>query len=118
MASIGDRVKQVRLERGMRQGELARKVGISQATLSQLESNGSQSTAYVAKLAAVLGVSALWLSDGKGDRQNGALTVEVKSPGVTQKKLPPPAILKLAEALSRLPPEKLKALSVLLDVKF
>jgi transcriptional regulator with XRE-family HTH domain len=117
MASIGDRVKQVRLERGMRQGELARRVGISQATLSQLESNGSHSTAYVAKLAAVLGVSALWLSDGKGDRQNGLLTVEEASQSAKQHKLPPPAILKLAETLARLPPEKLKALSVLLGVK-
>lgn len=117
MASIGDRVKQVRLERGMRQGELARKVGVSQATLSQLESNGSQSTVYVAKLAAVLGVSALWLSDGKGDRQHGALTIEVQSQGGAEQKLPPPKILKLAEALARLPPAKLKALSVLLDVK-
>jgi transcriptional regulator with XRE-family HTH domain len=115
MASIGDRVKKVRKEQGMRQGELARRVGISQATLSQLESNGSRSTSYVAKFAAVLGVSALWLAEGKGERQKGVLTVEHQAQGHPE--LPPPSILKLAETLSRLPPEKLKALSVLLDVR-
>lgn len=112
MASIGDRIKQVRLQRGMRQGELARRVGVSQATLSQLESNGSHSTKVVAKFAAVLGVSAYWLSEGRGDPQIGA-SVPAPHPAPI---LPPPKVLKLAEKLARLPPEKLAALSVLLGV--
>lgn len=94
MASIGDRIKQVRLQRGMRQGELARKVGVSQATLSQLESNGSQSTKVIAKLAAVLGVSAYWLSEGRGDPQTG-VSVPARQPAPI---LPPPKVLKLGES--------------------
>ncbi|WP_367576079.1 helix-turn-helix domain-containing protein [Noviherbaspirillum album] len=112
MASIGDRIKQVRLQRGMRQGELARRVGVSQATLSQLESNGSQSTKVVAKLAAVLGVSAYWLSEGRGDPQTG-VSAPAQQPVPV---LPSPKVLRLAEKLARLPPEKLAALSVLLGV--
>lgn len=111
MGSIGDRIRQVRKERGLAQGELARRVGISQATLSQLENNTSHSTKEIAQFAAVLGVSALWLSNGKGERDVG----EPQSSSTEH--MPSPRILKLAEALSLLPPEKLKAVSILLGVK-
>lgn len=95
----------------MKQGEVARRVGISQATLSQLENNGSHSTKEIAKLAEVLNVTALWLADGKGEKYTGAAPVDI------QPVLPPPRVLKLAQTLALLPPEKLKAIAILLGVK-
>lgn len=111
MASVGDRVKQRRKELKLKQGEVARRVGISQATLSQLENNGSHSTSEIATLAAVLNVSALWLAEGKGDKHAGEASV------VIHPEMPPPRVLKLAQTLALLPPEKLKAISILLGVK-
>jgi len=111
MASVGDRVKQRRKELKLNQGDVARRVGISQATLSQLENNESHSTKEIAKLAAVLGGNALWLADGKGDKFGNV------APVVLQSELPPPRVLRLAQTLALLPPEKLKAISILLGVK-
>lgn len=111
MASVGDRAKQRRKDLRLNQGEVARRVGIAQATLSELENNGNHSTKEIAKLAAVLGVNALWLAEGKGDMNAG------EAPVVIQPELPPPRVLKLAQTLALLPPEKLKAISILLGVK-
>lgn len=68
-------------------------------------------TREVARLAAVLGVSALWLADGKGPKVPDG-TVAVMQHDI------PPKILRLAERLSLLPEDKLKAVSVLLGIKF
>jgi transcriptional regulator with XRE-family HTH domain len=66
--NVGERVRQARKEKGMTQGDLASKVGIRQPTLSELEKGESNSTAHIAKLAAALGVSALWLETGRGQK--------------------------------------------------
>jgi len=50
----------------MTQKELAKKVGLAQASLSELETGESQGTTMIASFAAALGVSALWLETGKG----------------------------------------------------
>jgi phage repressor protein C with HTH and peptisase S24 domain len=64
--SIGNRMKQARKAAKMTQIELARKSGLNQSTISDLEVGKSQGTTYIATLAAALGVSALWLETGKG----------------------------------------------------
>jgi transcriptional regulator with XRE-family HTH domain len=111
MASVGDRVKERRKDLGLKQGELARRVGISQATLSELENNPTTKTKEVAKLAAVLGVDALWLADGTGEK------IPDGTAPVIQHEIPD-KVLKLAERLLLLPDDKLKALSVLVGIKF
>lgn len=57
---IKNRLKELRLERGMSQEELAKKSGISRATLSKIESNeyATVSTRTIAKLADVFEVKA------------------------------------------------------------
>lgn len=67
--SIGSRIREVRKERGWSQKQLAEKVGIAQASISGLETSESYGTTYVARLAAALGVSPLWLETGKGPRE-------------------------------------------------
>ena len=66
--TIGDRVRQARSEAKLTQKALAARVGLTQPTLSDLESNNSKGTASIAQIAAVLGVSALWLETGKGTK--------------------------------------------------
>jgi phage repressor protein C with HTH and peptisase S24 domain len=72
--SIGSRIKEARKAAKLTQKELATKVGMAQASLSELETGESQSTTLVASLAAALGVSALWLETGKGQMGEGSAT--------------------------------------------
>lgn len=71
--SIGSRIKEARRAAKLTQKDLAKKVGMAQASLSELETGESQSTTLVASLAAALGVSALWLETGKGQMGEGGL---------------------------------------------
>lgn len=70
--SIGERVREARKEAGITQQQLADKVGVSQPALSELENGDSYGTTRLAAIASVLGVSALWLETGRGQkRQDG-----------------------------------------------
>jgi transcriptional regulator with XRE-family HTH domain len=62
---IGERIKQTRLEIPMTQSELAKKAGIKQPTLSELERGSSGSSSHFSGIAATLNVNALWLQTGK-----------------------------------------------------
>lgn len=70
--SIGTRIKQLRKEAKLSQIELAEKVGLKQSTISDLEVGKSTGTTYLAQIAQVLGVNALWLETGKGGRDGRA----------------------------------------------
>jgi len=67
--SIGTRIREARKESKLTQIELAKKVGMKQSTLSELETGESAGTTNLAQIAAALRVNALWLETGKGDRQ-------------------------------------------------
>lgn len=71
--SIGKRIREVRIQRGLTQAQLAAKVGIAQPTLSELERGDSAGTGNIATFASILGVNALWLETGKGPRNGLAL---------------------------------------------
>ena len=64
--SISTRIKQARKAAKMTQEELAKKTGLKQSTISDLEVGRSHGTTSIASLAAALGVSPLWLEAGKG----------------------------------------------------
>lgn len=65
--SISYRVKLAREIKKMSQVQLAKAVGISQGTLSDLERGKNRSSLELTKIADVLGVSAIWLSEGRGE---------------------------------------------------
>lgn len=69
--SIGTRIKLLRKEAKLSQIELAERVGLKQSTISDLEVGKSTGTTYLAQIAQVLGVNALWLETGKGARDSG-----------------------------------------------
>lgn len=67
--NIGKRLKQVReYEVGISQVELSNLTGIPQTTLSKIERGKQDGSSDVALIADALGVAALWLSHGKGDK--------------------------------------------------
>ncbi|WP_186299169.1 S24 family peptidase [Halomonas sp. C22] len=65
--TIGDRVKRARKHAGLNQRELAKAIGITQPSLSELERGESRSSAYLVQIASVCGVDASWLATGSGE---------------------------------------------------
>ncbi|MBI2308770.1 MAG: helix-turn-helix transcriptional regulator [Rhodocyclales bacterium] len=74
---IGLRIKNLREERGYSQGELARRVGVTQPTVSDWENNKTEPTVDNLRLLAVeFDVFFEWLVTGRGERQFAPLASE------------------------------------------
>lgn len=67
---FGQRLKTARKAAKMTQAELAKKVGIGQSTVAELEKTGNGSS-HVPAMAAALQCSALWLATGDGSMKEG-----------------------------------------------
>lgn len=65
--TIGDRVRRARKHAGINQRELAKAIGITQPSLSELERGESRSSAYLIQIASVCRVDATWLATGNGE---------------------------------------------------
>ncbi|WP_291585828.1 XRE family transcriptional regulator [Comamonas sp. UBA7528] len=63
---FGKRLKEARKHAGLTQQQLAKKVGIGQSTIAELEKSG-QGSSHVPAIAAHLRVSPLWLANGTGE---------------------------------------------------
>ena len=64
--SIGQRIRQLRKKRGLSQPALANRAGVSQGTISQLETNPTQQSKHLVAIARALDVSVDWLEKGTG----------------------------------------------------
>jgi len=62
------RIKEERERLGIKQTPFAKRIGISQPALSDLENGISKSSTYLPTIAKELGVSAYWLETGKGPK--------------------------------------------------
>lgn len=69
--TYGKRLRSARKAAKLTQKQLADKVGLTQATISELENDEYDGSAKTPSIADVLGVGALWLADGKGDPSAG-----------------------------------------------
>jgi len=63
---IGARIREIRKARGLRQHELAKRAGLSQTTISDLERGRNVSSTELPQLARALGVAVEELVQGKG----------------------------------------------------
>lgn len=71
---FGRRLRLARKEAGLTQKEAARRAGITQPSLSELENGHHEESIATPKLAAIYGVSWLWLSSGKGEMHDTHLS--------------------------------------------
>jgi SOS-response transcriptional repressor LexA len=78
------RLKAARTQAGLTQVQLARKAGMGQSTIGELESKGHGST-RTATLAAVCGVTALWLESGEGLMSADAAALQIRLPPGTRR---------------------------------
>ncbi|WP_244098924.1 helix-turn-helix domain-containing protein [Burkholderia ambifaria] len=67
MYTLADRLKWARQKAGWSQEELGKKAGVSQSTIGNLEAGTRNSARRLPQIAAVLGVNALWLAEGRGE---------------------------------------------------
>lgn len=68
---IGNRVREARTESGMSQEALARRVGVSQGLIGQIETGINRGSKHLAAIARTLNVSVDWLEMGKGEKKRG-----------------------------------------------
>lgn len=64
---LKDRLKQARKHAKLSQVELAEKVGITQASVSEIERGLTRTSSHLLKIAMVCGVNPTWLLDGSGE---------------------------------------------------
>lgn len=64
---LKDRLRQTRKKKGLTQTDVAKKVGITQATYSELERGLVKSSGKIVEISQVLGVDANWLATGQGE---------------------------------------------------
>jgi len=69
MSHLGERLIQARKLRGTSQAELARRAGVSQPTISDLESGAQAGTRKAPELAHALKVDLSWLLTGRGEME-------------------------------------------------
>lgn len=69
--ALGNRVREARIRRGLTQDQLAKRAGMSQAAIHNLEKRDSQSSRFIMELAQALAVSPEWLRTGEGMRDIG-----------------------------------------------
>lgn len=83
MITLGARVLYAREQKGWSQKELARKVAVSQQTISKLEDGKVEQSKYLIELAHALGVSMSWLRYGHSEPPEGkSLEKILISPGM------------------------------------
>lgn len=101
---VGMRVRHVRELRGLTQVQLAKKAGVSQAAISELETGENRSPwgTNLVKIAQVLKVSPEWLASGKGQMDGYEAPL-------------PPEALRVARKWLRLTPEAQRQIDALLD---
>lgn len=66
-----ERYKAARAYSGMNQKALAEKAGVTQASISDMETGRSKRSTYCLRIAATCGVSAQWLGEGIGEMLDG-----------------------------------------------
>lgn len=104
--TMGGRLRAARKAASMSQEQLAKRSGLNQGTVSDIE-NDNQGSAFAPELAAALGIEALWLKTGKEPRKRAGGQVDaavlkdalVAVLRVTGGKEPPERTAKLAAAL-------------------
>jgi transcriptional regulator with XRE-family HTH domain len=118
--SFGTRLKWARKKAKLTQIAAAKKIGMSQGTLAELENEGKGSS-YTAALAALYGVDSYWLATGKGEphRKEGQpqLVAKQDSEVVTAAEIIElaEAYVKLSKARRTIIMESTKAAAALVD---
>lgn len=73
MDTLAKRIKIARKDAGLTQDELAERCGMTRGGIGHLETGRRNGATNIAQIAFALGVSALWLAEGKGPKSAASL---------------------------------------------
>lgn len=73
--TVGKRLRTERTAQGLSQNAVAKRSGVTQGLIAQIEGGINEGSKHIMKIAAALGVSADWLVYGKGDKTDGGVAV-------------------------------------------
>ncbi|BAO88950.1 XRE family transcriptional regulator [Caballeronia cordobensis] len=76
MRTLADRLRECREEARLSQSELARRSGVSQSTVANIESGRNQGSKHLIPIAEALGVRVEWLNSGKAPKSRAAGPIE------------------------------------------
>lgn len=90
MADLGVRIRQVLVEKGLTQAQLARLVGVKQQTISYIcaPDSPASTSRYTNKIADALGVNPSWLQDGQGDQHEPTVRIELEGVELSVRRVP------------------------------
>lgn len=90
MAELGARIRQVLIEKGLTQSQLARLVGVKQQTISYICSPDSPASTsrYAPKIASILGVNPQWLQSGEGGKYDPMVRIELEGIELSVQRVP------------------------------
>jgi phage repressor protein C with HTH and peptisase S24 domain len=89
MATLAERIRQCREALGISQGELAKRVGIKQQSIGDLESGKTRGTKHLLGIAKALGQTPEWLETGVGEQLRPAADPDM-APNVGERFPAPP----------------------------
>lgn len=96
METFGERLKACRKDKGWTQAVAAKKAGMSQPALSELERDEYPTSSFTPQLASVYGVNALWLANGRGPKyQNDTADTEYVGPAPGESRIAVAAVAQL-----------------------
>lgn len=76
--TIGERIKAVRIDKGLTQEEFARQIGFQRSAISSMESSARGVTTQTClAISKAFGVSPSWLRDGEGDMYLPSMEAEL-----------------------------------------
>jgi phage repressor protein C with HTH and peptisase S24 domain len=76
MNSLAERLKEARQDAQLSQSELARRAGVSQSTINNIESRRNNGSKYLFAIADALGLNPGWLADGVGPKHPSDTALE------------------------------------------
>lgn len=85
LPTYGERLKYARKLARMTQGVLAKRAGMSQSSVSELENGQYPTSSFTAQLADALNVSAVWLAENRGPMKPSLLRLEASLDGTVIK---------------------------------
>lgn len=78
MTTFKDRLIEARTEAKLTQKELGERVGVTQSTIGNLEAGTRNGTTKIAEIAFAVGVDALWLATGEGEKKRRSYSADPK----------------------------------------
>jgi transcriptional regulator with XRE-family HTH domain len=114
MNTLKDRLKEARKAAGYSQAALADLAKCGQTTIASIENGRNQGSTVLARLAEILGVEPLWLSEGRGCKKRGEIDAAI---GTNVERIKPKSAheSRIDEIVTLLRSTSMEGLAVILD---